>query len=225
VNYLSANNAVARHAVDQLRRARGGADLGVQVDIVGPFVTFARLNGPRDPRETPIARLRNLRAPREDHHVSPGDIERYGYDDRFFGFMLALAVDGLPGEAVLDRLEDVGLPLLVRVGEGFPPAALDATLLGRGLRVIAAHFGGHPLDRDRMDEAVGLLDRYDGYYLDTSAVRSRDVLERTMREHPDRVLFGNVAVMELLTLDVPEDAMRKAFERNPARVVPAVDGD
>jgi predicted TIM-barrel fold metal-dependent hydrolase len=46
-------------------------------------------------------------------------------------------------------------------------------------------------------------------------------------EHPDRVLFGsgapsahpNVAIMEILTLDVPEDAMRKAFSKNPARVV------
>ena len=213
-SYLSANNAVARHAVDR------------------PFVTFARLNGPRDPRETPVARLKNLGTTREDHHVSPEEIERYAYDDRFFGFTLAPAVDGLPGDGVLDRLEDVGLPLLVRVGEAFPPAALEATLLGRDLPVIAAHFGGYPLDRDLMDEAISMLQRYDEYYLDTSVVRYRDVLERAMREHPDRVLFGsgapdvhpNVGVMELLTLDVPEDAMRKAFEHNPIRVVPALDG-
>jgi hypothetical protein len=49
-------------------------------------------------------------------------------------------------------------------------------------------------------------------------------------EHPDRVLFGssvpavhpNVAVMELLTLDVSADALRRAFDRNPSRVVPGL---
>jgi len=52
-------------------------------------------------------------------------------------------------------------------------------------------------------------------------------LERAIIEHPDRVLFGsgapsahpNVAVMEILTLDVPEDAMKKVFSKNPVRVV------
>ena len=46
-------------------------------------------------------------------------------------------------------------------------------------------------------------------------------------EHPDRLVFGsntpaihpNVAIMEILTLDVPEDAMRKLFSKNAARVV------
>jgi predicted TIM-barrel fold metal-dependent hydrolase len=55
----------------------------------------------------------------------------------------------------------------------------------------------------------------------------REPLERAVREHPDRVLFGsgtpqshpNVAIMEILTLDVPEDAMRKVFSKNPSRVV------
>jgi predicted TIM-barrel fold metal-dependent hydrolase len=63
--------------------------------------------------------------------------------------------------------------------------------------------------------------------VDTSFVRFRDVLERALLEHPDRVLFGsgapeshpNVGVMEVLTLDVSEDAMRRAFSKNPARVV------
>ena len=61
--------------------------------------------------------------------------------------------------------------------------------------------------------------------------RDRDLLERGLREHPDRIVFGstapqshpNVGVMELLTLDVPEDAMRRAFSHNPARVLPAFD--
>jgi len=56
-------------------------------------------------------------------------------------------------------------------------------------------------------------------------------LERAIREHPDRVLFGsgtpathpNVAVMEMLTLDVTEDAMTKVFGRNPSRVIPGLD--
>jgi predicted TIM-barrel fold metal-dependent hydrolase len=78
-----------------------------------------------------------------------------------------------------------------------------------------------------MDEAIELLSDYDRLYLDTSVVRYRDPLERAIREHPDRVLFGsgsphthpNVAVMEILTLDVPEDAMKKVFSNNAGRVV------
>jgi len=107
------------------------------------------------------------------------------------------------------------------------------TLLDRSFPVILAHFGGHPLDRDRMDRAIDLLEHHDTLYLDTSAVRYRAQLERAIMEHPDRVLFGSgtpavhpsVAVMEILTLDVPEDAMRRVFSANPGRVVDALAPD
>jgi predicted TIM-barrel fold metal-dependent hydrolase len=208
--YLRANNAVARHAVDR------------------PFIAFARINGPRNPAGTPVAKLKNLTATRADHHVSPDGIDRYAYDDRFHGFKLDPVTDGLPGERVLAALEEVGAPVLVHVGEGFPPEAVEATLLERALPVIMAHCGGYPLNRTLMERAIDLLARYDNCYVDTSVVRFRDVLERAMLEHPDRVLCGggaqdvhpNVGVMEILTLDVSEDAMRKAFSKNPGRVIP-----
>ena len=71
-----------------------------------------------------------------------------------------------------------------------------------------------------------VVEQVDDLYLDTSFVRLRDPLERAVMEHPDRVLFGsgapaahpNVALMEILTLDVPADAMRKVFSHNPGRV-------
>ena len=207
-SYLRANNSVARHAVDR------------------PFVPFARINGPRDPSGTPAAKLRNLTATRDERHVSPEDVEQYAYGDRFFGFRLDPIRDGLPDDEVLDELEEVGMPVLTTVGEGFSPAALEETLLRRNVPVIAAHFGGYPLNRAFMGETIGLLDDYDECYVDTSAVRYRDVLERGLREHPDRVLFGtgtpdvhpNVGIMEMLTLDLPEDAMRKAFSKNAERL-------
>jgi len=208
-SYVSANNAVARRSVDR------------------PFLAFARINGPRDPGDRASSRLRNLTARRKDHHTSPEDVEQYAYDDRFHGFKLNPAEDGLPDDETLDQLEEVGLPVLVHGGAGFAPAAAKETLLSRSLPVVLAHFGGHPLDRDLMAEAVDLLERHDDCYLDTSYVRYRDLLERAMMEHPDRVLFGsgapsshpNVAVMEILTLDVPEDAMRKVFDKNARRVL------
>lgn len=211
--YLRANNAVARMCVDR------------------PFVAFARIDGPRSPGSGPTARVRNVAARRAEWHVTPDDVERFGYDDRFHGFSLDPAADGLPDEPVIDRLEDVGLPLLVRGGVAFSPSELAETLLGRGFPVIVAHFGGHPLHRGLMAKTVDLLDRFDECYLDTSAVRYRKPLERALREHPDRVLFGsgapavhpNVAVMEILTLDVPEDAMKKAFSKNGERVVAALE--
>lgn len=207
--YLRYNNAVARMTVSR------------------PFVAFARINGPRDPGGTPTGTIRDLVSGRQDYHVSPDDIEQYAYDDRFHGFVLDPSRDGLPDEETLDVLESVGLPVLVHGGERFPPQRVAETLLSRSFPTIVAHFGGHPLNRELMDEAIDLLSEYDEYYLDTSYVRYRDPLERALLEHPDRVLFGSgapanhpsVAVMEILTLDVSEDKMRRAFDKNPRRVI------
>jgi predicted TIM-barrel fold metal-dependent hydrolase len=128
---------------------------------------------------------------------------------------------------VLAELAAVSLPGLVDGGESCPPSAVAEELLAYDMPLVLSHFGGHPLDVDLMNEAIGLLDAHDELYLDTSVVRYREPLERAIREHPDRVLFGsgspsihpNVAVMEILTLDVPEDAMKKVFSNNPGRVV------
>ncbi|PSQ10827.1 amidohydrolase [Halobacteriales archaeon QS_5_70_15] len=209
--YLAANNSVARLCVDR------------------PFVPFARIAGARDVGGTG-SRLRNLAARRKPWHAAPEDVERYAYGDRFEGFVLDPAGDGLPDEAVLGVLADVGLPVRVHANPSFPPRAVERTLLEYGFPVVLAGFGGYPLDRERMADAVDLLDAHDELYLDTAAVRFRDVLERVLREHPDRVLFGSdapavhpsVGVMELLTISVPEDAMRRAFESNPIRVVPSL---
>lgn len=210
--YLQYNNAVARLSVER------------------PFVAFARLNGPRSATESPAGRIRDVVSRREDHHTGPEDVEQYAYDDRFHGFALDPTADGLPDEETFEMLEDVGLPLLVPGGEAFPPKRVADVLLDRSFPTILGHFGGHPLNRDLMDEAIDLLGEYDRYYLDTSYVRYREPLERALLEHPDRVLFGsgapashpNVGVMELLTLDVSEDKLHRAFDKNPSRVVDAL---
>lgn len=211
--YLRANNAVARQAVER------------------PFIAFARIDGPLDVGTTARSRVRNLAASRHEWQTSPEDIEQYAYDDRFHGFKLDPTQDGLPTEDVLDVLEDVGLPILLHGGADFPPTVIEEMLLSRDFPVILAHFGGYPLDRELMNEAIGLLDSYDHLYLDTSTVRYREQLELAIMEHPDRVLFGsgcptahpNVGVMEILTLDVPEDAMKRVFTKNPSRVIPELE--
>ncbi|MFA9515835.1 amidohydrolase family protein [Halopenitus sp. H-Gu1] len=211
-SYLRVNNAVARLSVDR------------------PFLAFARLNGPRDPSGTPIARVRNLRTERADHHTRPDDVEQYAYDDRFHGFRMAPAYDGIPESDVLDRLERAGQPVLVDGGTAFPPARLEETLLSHEFPIVLGSFGGYPLETELMREALALLEEYDELYLDTSAVRFRDVLETGLLEHPDRILFGsgvpdihpNVAVMEILTLDVSEDLMRRVFTKNASRVIPGL---
>ncbi|WP_396610410.1 amidohydrolase family protein [Haloferax sp. S1W] len=210
-SYLRPNNAVARMSVDR------------------PFLAFARINGPRDPSDRATARLRNFTSSRADHHTDPDDVEQYAYDDRFHGFCLAPAVDGLPDEETLSMLEQVGLPVFVHGGTSFAPSAVESSLLGR-FPVILSSFGGFPLDRDLMHDAIDLLDDHDELYLDTTFVRYRSVLERALLEHPDRVLFGsgapeshpNVGVMEILTLDVSEDALAKAFSKNAVRVIDAL---
>ena len=208
--YLRVNNAVARLSVDR------------------PFVAFARVGGPRDVSDRPTARLRNVTATRQDHHADPDDVEQYAYDDRFVGFYLDPARDGLPDEETLDRFDDVGLPAFVHAGTRFPPEAAAATLLDRGFPVVLGSFGGFPLDRELMEASIDLLDDHDDCYLDTSFARFRDVLERGLLEHPDRILFGSgaprthptVSVTEILTLDVSADAMRRVFHKNAGRLLP-----
>lgn len=203
---VKANNAVARAATDR------------------PFVPFARIGGPRrrpsrfpDRVETVIGR---------QLADDPPAADRYATDDRFHGFVLDPGRDGLPTRDALEQLTSTDRPLLVLAGAHYPPSAATE-LLDLGVPVILAHFGGYPLQRHLMREAIGLLDEYERCHLDTSHVRHRDLLAQALREHPDRVLFGSgtpvthpsVAVSELLSVDIPEDGLRKAFERNPDRLV------
>ncbi|MEF8882703.1 MAG: amidohydrolase family protein [Halapricum sp.] len=208
-NYLKANNAVARMSVDR------------------PLVPLARLTGALDPGTGAGATLKNLAATRGEDHTSPEDVEQYAYNGRFAGFVVHPAHDGLPDNEVLTALADVDLPVLIHAGKGFPPSAVAETILAYDIPTVVASFGGYPLQPELMERTVDLLEAHDRCYLDTSYVRFREPLERALMEHPDRVLFGsgapgahpNVAIMEILTLDVPEDAMRKAFSNNPSRVV------
>lgn len=211
-SYVAPNNGVARHSVDR------------------PFVAIARINGTQGPDGGATDRLRNAVSRRKDHHTTPEDIERYAYDDRFHGFVLDPGVDGYPDEDVLAVLDDVGLPVLVRGGADAPPDALARRVLGHSFPVIVTHFGGHPLDRLLMNEMIDLLSEYDDCYVETSFVRYRRELERALLEHPDRVLFGSgtpachpdVAVMEILTLDVSEDKLWRCFSKNACRVIDAL---
>ena len=208
IGYLRANNAVARLSVDR------------------PFVAFARLNGPLVAEDGSVSKLRNLYAPRQNHHTRPGDVEQYAYDDRFHGFVLDPVVDGLPDREVRDELIAVDLPVVIYCRDGFPPESVANTLLNDGYPVVLAGFGGYPKDEARMETTLSLLSGYDRLYVDSWAVRSREILERGLLEHPDRILFGsgtpeihpNVAVMEILTLDVSEDAMSRVFNKNATRL-------
>ncbi|AUX10747.1 amidohydrolase 2 [Halalkaliarchaeum desulfuricum] len=212
--YLRLNNAVARLSVDR------------------PFMAFARLGGPRVPDSSTLGRVRNLAVKREPYHADPEDVEQYAYDDRFHGFLLDPAQDGLPESDVLEMLAEVGSPVLVRGGVRFPPHAVEEFVLDYEFPVVLSGFGGFPLNRELMGAAIELLSAHDELYLDTRFVRFRDPMERALREHPDRVLFASgapdshpdVAVMEILTLDVPEDAMRRAFSKNPGRVISGLAG-
>lgn len=207
--YVAANNGVARLSVER------------------PFVAFARINGAKALETGSTSRLRNVVNRQQSHHTTPADIEQYAYDGRFHGFVLDPATDGAPDEPVLEQLEAVGLPVIVAGGRDAPPKALAETLLDRDFPVIVSHFGGHPLDRSLMHGMIDRLESLDDCYLDTSFVRFRDVLERALLEHPDRVFFGsgapdshpNVAIMEILTLDVSEDKLRRAFSKNACRVI------
>lgn len=208
-SYVKPNNAVARLSVDR------------------PFITAARINGVRDPGTGPTARLRNVTRSRSEDHTSPEEIEQYAYEDRFYAFVVNPAQDGLPDAEVLEELEATDRPLITYGGRGFPPETIQSTVLQYDIPVIIAHCGGYPLAESLMHETIDLLGDYDACFVDTSFVKLRDPLERAIMEHPDRVLFGtggpaahpDVSVMEILTLNVPEDNMRRVFSKNVARVI------
>lgn len=211
--YVKANNAVARQSIER------------------PLAALSRIDGPRQPGRSPGAMIRSAVERRQDTHVTPEDVEQFGYDDRFHGFALDPTADGIPDQAVLEVIDEVGLPLFVYGGTGFPPERIESALLPRSVPVIVGHFGGHPLNRSMMSQAIGLLDTHDELYLDTAAVRYRGLLERAIREHPDRILFGSgtpdvhpgVGVMEILTLNVPEDAMARVLSGNAARIIETIE--
>jgi len=211
-SYLAANNGVARLSVDR------------------PFLAVARINGSRDPDANPRSRFRNAVSGRKEYHTTPEDVEQYAYDDRFHGFALDPTTDGIPDADVLDALEDVSLPVIVRGGVDASPDVLADHLFSRAFPVVVASFGGYPLNRRLMDRTIDLLAEYDDCYVDTSFVRYREQLERALLEHPDRVFFASgtpachpdVAVMEILTLDVSEDKLRRAFSKNACRVIDAL---
>ncbi len=213
--YLRANNAVARRAVAR------------------PFLAVARLAGPRDPDESAAARVRNLAASRADHHPGPDDVRSVAYDDRFHAVRLAPARDGLPDATTVDALAETGLPALVRAGPGFSPEAAAEAFADRGVPTVLESVGGYPLDRPSMERAVELLDDHENLWLGTARVPYRDVVERAVQEHPDRVAFGSgapdphpsVAVTAARTLDVPENLLRRVVTDNPARVVPGLASD
>jgi hypothetical protein len=133
--YLRANNAVARLSVDR------------------PLLAFGRLGGPRRVNRV-VGPLVNAVARPKSHHTTAGDVEQYAYDDRYHGFTLDPAHDGLPTESVLDELGSVGDPVLVHGGEDCPPDAVAETLLGRGFPVVLTSFGGYPLNEELMTSAL-----------------------------------------------------------------------
>ncbi|WP_312909251.1 amidohydrolase family protein [Natronosalvus caseinilyticus] len=208
-SYVAANNGVARRSVER------------------PFVAFARINGVNALETDRTGRFRNAVSRRQPFHTTPEDVEQYAYDDRFHGFVLDPAVDGVPDEAVLAELEAASLPVIVRGSEDAPPSALVDPLLDRGFPAIVSHGGGPSVSRPSAHTFLDLLETVDDCYLETSGVRYREVLERALLEHPDRVLFGsgapdwhpNVAIMEILTLDVSADKLRRAFSKNACRVI------
>lgn len=208
-SYLKANNAVARMAVDR------------------SFVAAARINGPRHHGAGIESRLRNVARTPGEEHTTPDDIEKYAYEDRFVGFIMDPVADGLPEAAVLEELERADLPVITYGGRGFGPETIEQTLLAYDFPLIIAHCGGYPLEESLMSRTIDLLGRHENCFVDTSFVRLRDPLERALMEHPSCVLFGsgapsahpNVAIMEILTLDVPEDAMKKVFSKNTSRII------
>lgn len=211
--YVGPNNWVARVAIER------------------PFVAGARIAGSRPPGSRPLASLWRRLGGDRDTGTGAAELQQYAYDDRFHAFAIAPAADGLPDGDLLAALEDAGRPVVVDGAIGLPPDRLADRLGGHDFPVVLGHFGGRSGGREWMAMAIDTCEDHDGVYLDTSFVRHRDLLERAHLEHPDRVLFGSaapachpdVSVMEVLSLDVSEDLLRRSLWKNASRLIGALD--
>lgn len=157
----------------------------------GAVRPFARLGGSDIPWTT--RQLWQLRRKLRNRWVErPDDI---GDDiSRYAGIKLLPHLDGLPTDAMFDRINDAGIPIVIHGGIHVPPKWIEAVVLPKttGI-VIIAHLGAFPAGDRELEDAIGVARRHDRVYLDTSGVWLAAFLAHAAAEVGEKLLFGSDA--------------------------------
>jgi len=111
---------------------------------------------------------------------------------RYAGVKLLPHLDGVPGKAVFDRINELELPVLTHAGRYATPRFIGKTILPKLKgRLILAHLGAFP-DREKdLKDAVELARLNPSVLLDTSGIWIADFLSYAIREVPNQIIFGS----------------------------------
>jgi hypothetical protein len=142
------------------------------------------------------------------------------------------SMDGFPTRAALDKLEELGVPVLFHSGMGLAPSKFEAVARSYpALTMILAHVGTE-LTWENMfnypEQAIRLAAEYEQVYVDTSAVYLLHVLERAVKVcGPAKMIFGSdgpwfhpaVALRQIELLGLSEGELQAVRSGNIARIL------
>ena len=157
------------------------------------ILPFARLGGRRIPLTEPAPwllrrKIRRLVTGR------PPDVDSAQGLEHFAGIKLLPHLDGVPGDDLIARINELRLPVLVHGGDFCGPAWIERALIRR-LRgpVIIAHLGSFPCSEPHLTDAVRVARRHDNVYLDTSGAWHAEFIRYAVKRVPESIIFGSDA--------------------------------
>jgi SAM-dependent methyltransferase len=144
-------------------------------------------------RVYPLMRFRGLSAESEAaKRFELNQLEVLWQSGRLFGLKVHMGADVPPPAHVLEWADRRGLLTMWHVCSRRDMEWLETDVLSRyGFPVLLSHFGGYPLDRQRYETAIGLMDRFEQLHLVSSLVWFEATLKRAIERHPRRVLMGS----------------------------------
>lgn len=152
------------------------------------LLPFARLGGPHQPLTTlaPWMIRRKIRG-----LIRPRTADRTDLTG-FAGVKLLPHLDGLPDDADLERISDLGLPIVIHGGSHSPAGWIERAVVRKvRVPVVVAHLGAFPCDEAQLRAAVDLARRHDRVYLDTSAALLAEFLRYAVERVPEKLVFGS----------------------------------
>ncbi|MEE8600443.1 amidohydrolase family protein [Euzebya tangerina] len=172
-SYLRANEALADWAA-----GTGGAVLPV-----------ARLGGEIPWTTHQLWQLRRkLRGKLSIRRPDVGDLSR------FAGVKLLPHLDGLPDDATFNRINELGLPIIVHGGIHVTAEWIESEVVSRTTGpVIIAHLGAFPAGDHELVQAVTVARRHERVYLDTSGVWLAAFLTYAAEKVGEKLVFGSDA--------------------------------
>jgi predicted TIM-barrel fold metal-dependent hydrolase len=142
-------------------------------------------------------------------------------------------MDGFPTPAFMDKVDELGVPVLFHSGMGTPPSLFEPIAKRYpNVTVILAHLGTELTWANMLEypeQAMRLAAEYDNVYVDTSAVYVLNVLKRAVNVcGPSKMLLGSdgpwlfhpaIAIRQIELLNLTEGEKQAVLGGNSARIL------